>query len=274
MSDGRTVMRGDTPLMVYAYDGSFDGLLCCVFESYAAGEMPADVLPEGTPMPELLPIKAIETLPERVKRVRRSIPEKIGPRVMDFICRAFLTCCPHKELRILQFMRLGYRCGPAVLNRLTDESVHALYSAVNHLGREVNHYMGFIRFSEANGALTAQIEPKNIVLPLMARHFGERYPREQFLIYDKTHSMVLLHQDCSLQILSVEDFCQPSPGEEEMKFRALWRLFYDTIEIKERHNPRCRMSHMPKRYWRFMTEFAQEATGGKGTAVSADVQPW
>jgi probable DNA metabolism protein len=267
------VTRDDTArsaLTVYAYDGSFDGLLCCVFESYAQNEIPADILPEGTPMPELLPIKAIETLPDRANRVRRSIPEKMGLHTLDFIRRAFLTCCPQKELRILQVMRLGYRYGSAVLNRLTDEPVHALFAAVNHLNCEVNHYMGFIRFSDAGGALTAQIEPKNIVLPLMARHFGERYPQEQFLIYDKTHGMVLLHEDCSLQIFNAEDFNQPCPGEEEMKFRSLWRLFYDTIEIKDRHNPRCRMSHMPKRYWRFMTEFALDAPQETGIALSTD----
>jgi len=271
MPDRRVVMQRDSarPVMtVYAYDGSFDGLLCCVFESYAQKELPADIQPEGTPMPELLSIKAIETVPEHVRMVSRSIPEKMGPGILDFIRRAFLTCCPQKELRILQFMRLGYRYGSTVLNRLTDEPVHALYAAVNHLNREVNHYMGFIRFSDSDGALTAQIEPKNIVLPLMTRHFGERYPHEQFLIYDKTHGMVLLHQDYSLQIFSAEDFCQPIPGEAEMKFRALWRLFYDTIEIKERHNPRCRMNHMPKRYWRFMTEFTQETSNEKGVALS------
>jgi len=269
MPDRRTVRRcTQSVLTVYVYDGSFDGLLCCVFESYLHIEIPADILPQGVPLPQLLPIKAIETIPEHVRRVRRSIGEKMGPRVSDFIRRAFLTCCPQKDLRILQLIRLGYQHGPAILNRLTDETVHTLYTAVNHQSREINHYMGFVRFSESGGALTAQIEPKNVVLPLMARHFAERYPNEQFLIYDRTHGMVLMHQDHSIQIFNAEDFSQPCPEEEEMRFRALWQLFYDTIEIKERHNPRCRMNHMPKRYWRFMTEFAQQGTDANVTAFS------
>ena len=32
----------------------------------------------------------------------------------------------------------------------------------------------------------------------------------------------------------------------------------DAIAIKERYNPRCRMGHMPKRYWANMTEFWEE----------------
>ncbi len=51
------------------------------------------------------------------------------------------------------------------------------------------------------------------------------------------------------------------PAESEAAFRALWRRFYDTIAIKERENPRCRMSHMPKRYWGVMTEFQKDEEG-------------
>jgi probable DNA metabolism protein len=69
--------------------------------------------------------------------------------------------------------------------------------------------------------------------------------------------MVLLHSGRKAAICSAEEYEQPEPGEEEIKFRELWRLFYETIEIKERENPRCRMSHMPKRFWSCMTEFAR-----------------
>ena len=47
-----------------------------------------------------------------------------------------------------------------------------------------------------------------------------------------------------------------------MLFRS---QFYDTVEIKERHNPRKRMSSMPKRYWETMTEFQDEAYFLAGT---------
>lgn len=250
----------------YCYDGSFDGLMCCVFESYDKKEMPMDVLPECMPLPLLLPIKTIETNLERAQRVQKSIPKKMGWQAFYFLKRAFLTCHPKKDLLILQFMRLGYRFGASVMHRLTDVPVHALSSAVRHLDGEAHLLKGFIRFSEANGALVAQIEPKNIVLPLIARHFCERYPEERFLIFDKTFGMVLLYENHSMSICSVDAFEQPSPSQEEQRFRELWRLFYKTIEIKERHNPRCRMSHMPKRYWRCMTEFAQQEQN-KGPAL-------
>ena len=47
-------------------------------------------------------------------------------------------------------------------------------------------------------------------------------------------------------------------GAEELQYRRMWRKFYDTIAIAGRENPKCRMSHMPKRYWDNMTEFQRE----------------
>lgn len=255
--------------LIYCYDGSFDGLLCCVFESYDKKELPLDILPEGAPLPLLLPVQTVETDREKARRVLLSIPEKMGRDALGFIRRAFLTCHPQKELLILRFLRLGYCCGPPVMNRLTDESVHALFAAVRHLENEAHLYKGFVRFSETNGILAARIEPKNIVLPLIARHFCERFPNERFLIHDKTHGMALLYQNHTWTIAGVQEFELPCPDEEEMKFRTLWRIFYDTIEIQERRNPRCRMGHMPKRYWGCLTELASEAQSSAAAALPA-----
>lgn len=244
--------------VIYCYDGSFDGLLCCVFESYYNKEVPADIISQSAPLPLLLNIKTINTDEKKANRVLKSIPLKIGKEALWFIRKAFLTCHPQKELLISRFLHLGYRYGKSVLNMLTNDTVHQLSAAVRHLGNEAHLYKGFVRFSESGGALTAQIEPKNIVLPLIARHFCERFSNEQFLIYDKTHDMALIYGNNSMTITSVEELELPCPDENEIKFRSLWKLFYDTIEIKGRHNPRCRKNHMPKRYWRYLTELAHE----------------
>jgi len=243
--------------MIYCYDGGFDGLLCCVFESYASRELPFDILPEGAELPLLLPVKRVASVPEYAARVRRAIPEKLGGEALPFLQRAFLTCLPQKELLILRFLRLGFREGPAVMRMLTDDTMYALTEAVRRLEREAHLYTGFVRFSEADGALAAQIEPKNIVLPVIAPHFLTRFHTERFVIHDRTHGMALLHEGGAWEIAAVSDFAMPAPGENERRFRALWRLFYDTAEVEGRHNPRVRMTHMPKRYWECMTEFAR-----------------
>lgn len=245
----------ERPALIYAYDGTFDGLLCCVFESYHSREIPADILADTKELPFLLPVRYIPTQPDHARRVRLSIPQKMGAEADDFVRRAFLTCHAQKELLLLRFLRLGYKKGPDVLHMLTDDTVHALTEAVRHLQNEAHLLTGFVRFSEVNGVLVSIIEPKNFVLPILAPHFCSRYPNERFILYDKTHAMALLYQNGGWAIAEVESFSLPDADEEERKYRALWRLFYDTIEVEGRHNPLCRMGHMPKRYWRYMTEF-------------------
>jgi probable DNA metabolism protein len=182
----------------------------------------------------------------------------MGWDALDFLRHAFLTCHPRKDILILEFLRIGYRVGLTVMRMLTDETVHELNAAVLHLNHEAHLYTGFVRFSEYNGALAAVIEPKNNVLPLIAPHFVERFPEEQFLIYDKTHGLALVYANRSWAITSVQELSLPAPSEEERAYRALWRMFYNSIEIKERLNPRCRAGHMPKRYWGCLTEFLQD----------------
>lgn len=245
----------DRSNLTYIYDGSFEGLLCCVFESYAQKEVPADILLSGAPQGVLFSVKEITTDTQKAERVLQSIPKRMGSAALDFIRHAFLTCLPQKELYILLFLRRGYQHGQAVMQMLTDDVVHTLFRAVKHLKNESHLLKGFVRFSIFNNVLAAEIEPNNYVLPLLSNHFRERYPEEHFLIYDRSHGMALVYRPYQSRIVAIEELLLPEPDEEEKAFRAMWKLFYDTIEVEGRHNPRCRMSHMPKRYWNYMTEF-------------------
>lgn len=240
---------------VYNYDGSFEGLLCCVFESYEKNEVPADISTTGALQTTLLPVKEIITDTQRASRVLVSIPKKIGTSALEFIQLAYLSCLPQKELYILLFLRLGYQKGPIVMTMLSNDIVNVLFKAVKNINNESHLLKGFIRFSVVNDALVSTIEPKNYVLPLLRQHFCERYPEEQFLIYDKAHSMALIYEPHNAAIIPMEDLKLPQFDKNEVQFQNLWKLYYNTIEIQGRHNPTCRMSHMPKRYWTYMTEF-------------------
>jgi probable DNA metabolism protein len=131
---------------------------------------------------------------------------------------------------------------------------------VNHFLNETALLRGFVRFSDFGGGLVATIEPKNNVLPILKYHFLDRYPDGSFIIHDKTHSLVLVAQSGKSRIISVDGFTPPSAEADEIIYRALWKRFYDTIAVEGRENPKCRMNHMPKRYWEHLTEM-QPLTG-------------
>lgn len=249
--------------VVYRYDGTFEGLLCCVFESYSAKEIPEAILQPAAAGTLLFREKMITTDAEKAGRVRRSIPQKLGLEALEFVQQAFFTCLADKERQILLFLRLGYQQGPAVMRLLTHDTVDALRKAVRHLERESHLFKGFIRFVIANGVLAAEIEPKNFVLPFLVQHFCERFPEERFLIFDRTHGAALVYQPYEARIMPLDSLELPEPDAEEAAYQALWQAFYETIAIKGRENPRCRMTQMPKRYWKYLTEFACRKTPGR-----------
>lgn len=241
--------------LVYRYDGSFEGLLCCVFESYARKELPAVIVSPACGQQSLLPVREIATVTAHAQRVAAAIPHQIGPEALPFIRKAFLTCLDDKERYILLFLRLGFRNGRRVMSMLADDTVDVLTKAVRYLEREAHLFREFIRFSEHGGVLVSEIEPNNIVLPLIMQHFCERLPEERFLIHDITHGMALSYEPHRPAILPVDALTLSQPDEQELAMRKLWCLFYDTVEVEGRHNPKCRMGHMPKRYWKHLTEF-------------------
>ena len=254
----------------YQYDGTFAGFLSCVYEGYVHHESPAEFRTPEDPCCSLYPLRTVETNQEHARRVYRSFAKKFGPVGQKVVARGFLTCLPQKELWLWRFIEQGYRLGHAVMSNLTDSAVLKVNKAVHHLEEEAHLYTGFVRFSQMDGVLVSQIEPKNRVLPLIRPHFCSRFPQESFFIYDRTHTEALVYQPGRWIIVPVEDFETGPISQEEESYRRMWRQFYRTISIEGRYNPKCRMTHMPKRYWGQMTEFQQDTPVGQPVLSSGN----
>lgn len=243
------------PAIVYRYDGSFNGLLCCVFESYTRRETPADIRCDEEPM--LYPPYEVPTDAEHAQRVYTSL-SRISKEVQDTVYLCFLSCAQEKELLIYNYIGLCYKHGNKVLGMLTDDTVHAIHKAVRFVLNESHLIVEFLRFAEREGNLVSTVAPKNFVLPLLSEHFCDRFPEENFLIYDKTHGMALVYHPYKAQIIPVENLLLPPQDTAEREYSKLWKQYYKAIAIESRYNPKCRMNHMPKRYWAYMTEFEDD----------------
>ena len=254
--------------VAFQYDGTFRGFLCCVYESYVHKEFPITFYSdEECCLLTLDPVRSVSTVPEHADRVYRSIRQR-SERAAQLLRRAFLTCMEDKEQHLYTFVRKLYRQGPGFLRNHSDETYYPIAKALRHLSGELEKLRGFVRFSDYDGVLGAEIEPKNWVLPLLRRHFCDRYANESFFIYDRIHHQLLLYSRGTSRILQVDSIQLHAPGEEEVLYRQLWRRFYDTISIQERYNPRCQNTFLPKRYRGTMTEFQrpESATALKSPA--------
>lgn len=242
---------------VYHYDGSFQGFLSCIFDIYRYQEPPAAILCGEDAEPTLFPVRTIQTDPAHSQRVLRKV-SALSPEAAVLLRRGLLTCLPEKELYLYRLTAKLLEEGPAFLRNRSDETLYPVIRAVQHLNGEVHLLKGFVRFSDLGGVLGGEIQPKNRVLPVLGAHFRARMQGETFFLYDRTHKEALFHAGGQTVIRPLADFQMAPPDEAEARCRLLWKRFYDTIAIRERENPRLRMSHMPKRYWGTMTEFQPE----------------
>lgn len=255
------------PGLSYQYDGTPEGWLCCVYESYQRREIPWRITADrgeedcGSLLSET---HAIVTDRVIARRVRDGIENKLGERFRGVLERSFYTCLPEKELYMLLLARKGFRYGPEILLLTEDPVVHRIRKGLRFLGTEIDKWRGFVRFSDIQGVLVAVIGAKNCVLPFIAPHFCKRFSREHFLIYDKNHHMALVHRPGEAAIIPMDDFSPRESSAEEERYRSLWRRYYAAVEIQPRRNETCRRTHMPQWYWEYLTEMSGCGMTAKG----------
>ena len=247
----------DRSNLVYRYDGTYQGFLCCVAQCFFHKKLPQGVQLLDEPQGTLFGVQAVESDQELARRVEDSVREKISPAALGMVQQGFLTCMEEKELRLIRFILLGYRHGPRVLGMSVHPDVHALNKALLYLKNEAHFHVEFLRFADCGGFLAAMITPNNRVLPLIVNHFCARLNTERFMIFDKTHGMGFVYRPGGEagEFFYADAVDLPEPSEEEARYQALWRKFYDTIAVEGRVNPKLRRGMMPMRYWKNMTEF-------------------
>lgn len=138
--------------MIYEYDGSFEGFLTCIFESYAQKEV-LTAISCGEDIPfTLFPVRTVLTDRDHAARVYRKVV-KLSPEAADLLRRGFLTCLPDREMHLYRLVVKLLEEGPRFLRDLSDETLYPILRAVRHLNGEVHQYKGFVRFSDLGGVL-------------------------------------------------------------------------------------------------------------------------
>lgn len=147
-----------------------------------------------------------------------------------------------------------------VMEHLGNPDVARVFELSRRVSNEAHVYKEFIRFRELeNRVLFSEISPKNQVLTCIADHFSDRFPLENWIIYDKTHEVFLLHRERGRWKLvwgeELDKEVTYRISKEQKKYECLWKGFFESVSIKERENPKLQQTHLPKRYRREMTEF-------------------
>lgn len=243
--------------MVYLFDGSFEGLLTCVFEAY--NDKNATIRDRKAYIPSFLDeSRFVETDMGKFQRVYSSVPSKISQHAQEIIYKAWLSESDDAPDLILHFLRTGYKLGKKVESYIQDSKIHAIIDLNRKVGFEVHRFTGLLRFSEiSKGIFYAGYEPDHNITMLLAPHFTQRLGNQPFVIHDKKRSLCVVFDGREL-IMTDEVPSIPDAGTStEDEYSALWKVFFKTIAIRERKNPRLQMQFIPMRYRKNMTEFQE-----------------
>jgi len=147
-----------------------------------------------------------------------------------------------------------------IMEHLSHAKVRRVFELSRKVANEAHYFQEIVRFQELEqGILFATIEPQSQILTCLGNHFTNRFPLENWMIYDKSHKMFLVHQAKHPWILVQneepnEEFLQRVSAKEAL-YVKLWKGFFDSIAIKERESYERQRQHIPLRYRSHMTEF-------------------
>lgn len=151
-----------------------------------------------------------------------------------------------------------------VLEQLAEDNVRKVFELSRNVWYESHHLLGFLRFRELkSGVLFARIGPKNNVLSMLAEHFADRLPEENFIIHDEGRNLFALHEAGRDWYLLKRDEPFPKPSleysREEAMYEELFCHFCHKIAIEERENKELQRNMLPLRFRDYMVEFSQRA---------------
>lgn len=244
-------------IITYTYDGSFEGLLTCIYQYYYLGKKAEVIIYKNDYIPDLIHEEIyIETCTDKSEKVLQAIKNKIGSAALKDIFTVFLSEEPQIELLILEYIKLGFKIGNEIHMHLHNTVVLEVSKCCRRVNYESHRMCGFVRFKCLPGEIYySDIEPDHNILTLIAPHFSERFSNQKWIIHDVKRELAIMY-DCHHWVLSPltkEDSKLLMSANDEI-YEDLWKTYYDTVAIKERENPRLRRQMMPQRYWKHMIE--------------------
>ncbi|MBF0694603.1 MAG: TIGR03915 family putative DNA repair protein [Flavobacterium sp.] len=249
---------------IYLFDGSFEGLLTAVFDAYELKNNVVRIVTDSHYEPSLLDdVHHVVTDENKATRVLNGLRKKLSIDWQNRIFKAYLSELPEAFQHIFDFLRYVFDNTTKVETNYGHPSVIAISKLDKSVNRERHRMKAFIRFQEtADGSFYAAVDPDYNVLPLIVSFFKNRYADQKWIIYDIKRKYGLyydLHEVISVTFDFVEEVKDGNPqtavlDEKESLYSVLWSDYFKSTNIPARKNMKLHLQHVPKRYWKYLTE--------------------
>lgn len=243
-------------MVVYVYDGTFNGLLSAIYDSYHNKPVP-----EAMSCKENLQFNLLDSYeyvihdPVKANKVYCSIYERISEDALRNAYNVFLSEVPDCGTLIYDYLKFGWKVGCKVDQYLTDDRVFKVHEISRRVGYETHKMLGFVRFKLLEGNMYyAPLRPDNNVVELLAPHFVDRLADQKWIIHDVRRNIAALYNKKDWLVTDFTDEDIPAAACDEYGYQRLWKEFFNTVAIAGRENQKLQRQFMPRRYWRYLTE--------------------
>ncbi len=252
-------------MIVYQCEDSLESIFTAIYNAYEEHRDHADtrisLTDELLLFAEYVPVTVDR---EKAAKVIRTLKRRFGEKDYQSVCFALASPEADKGQAVYQTIVKGLKgnVGPGhLLDNLADDECNRVFALARAASRENHHLYGFLRFEEVqNGILFARIGPKNHLLTFLMPHFADRYPMENFVIYDDKRNLFGVHPAGGEWYLVGGEEAMPDSSamqisEKEQMIQDLFRHYCYTIAIRERENIKLQQNMLPLRFQEYMTEF-------------------
>lgn len=252
-------------MTILLYDDSFEGLLTAVFEVFEYKFSPAEIISKQNYQSESLfsEVHEVYTSQEKSERVLKKLELNLGKSAISQLLKVYLSERKDLEFLILNAIQKSLK-NPTqnILQNYGDEQILEISKINKSINREIHRMHAFIRFEKLKDDFYfSKIEPDFNVLPLIVKHFKDRYQDQKWMIFDlkrhygvfydlKTIEFFYPESDQIYQFKKIENLLH----EEEIRYQKLWQRYFLKTNIPERKNLKLHYQHVPKRYWKYLTE--------------------
>lgn len=243
-------------MIIFLYDGTFEGLLTAIHEGYYGPDKPDRIeLPDHRQEALLDQTVWIETDVEKSVKVNDAILKKLSKDILEHVLYAWLSEDASAGTVVYTFLRHAFKAGPACIGHESHPAVNALLRLSRAVTRESHRLLGLVRFMELDSSIFySRFEPDFNVLMILAAHFANRLGDQIWVLHDAKRGLAAFYNRSSWHIAEVPMPVDMVLHADETQMQEYWQEYFRRIAIVERNNPNLQRQMMPKKYWKYLVE--------------------
>ena len=202
---------------------------------------------------------------EKAQKLAKWLVRRFGESVYEHLTYILCHSSGRRADVFYHVVELGLnlKYPETIFNHLGNCWVMEGFEMKRKASKELLHLMGFLRFEELkNGILFAKFHPKTDCILFLARHFADRLPSENFVIYDMKRKKCIIHPYRSEWYMrtnvEMEDFASLENSNAQQFFEILYKEFCKTIAIQDRKNEKLQQNMLPLHFRDCMVEFSKD----------------